>query len=509
MKPIHACIALAALVAPVLSRAQDSCRSNGACPPGSYCAKEAGDCDGAGACLPRPTFCPMYFDPVCGCDGQTYGNSCEAAAAGVNVAYRGPCLTPECTGNKDCGDSFYCYFGNCSDEAGVCRQRPFACPEIWDPVCGCDGQTYGNACEAAVAGVSVAHRGPCQAHCFGNSDCDPEHYCLFAGCAAETGICAERPSACLDVWDPVCGCDGRTYSNACYAAMAGVTVDYDGPCVKMCTGNEDCDDNHYCRKESCADETGVCELRPQACPRLWDPVCGCDGKTYANECEAARAGVNVAHKGPCPPICASSGDCPVDDYCRKVGCNDPAGACETRPMACPDVWMPVCGCDGQTYGNACEAAAAGVNVAYPGECLPRGPQPLMLEPQTLDDDVHTGTMGVPHVRVLWSEPVRFTQADVSIADEDGHPVAFTALGNLSPIVLVFFHQPLLHDRYVVTVADSATGLMGEPIDGDRDNVAGGKAVIVIEHRKRHDADNNNLIDLEDLANIAAAWLWQG
>ncbi|RAK65834.1 Kazal-type serine protease inhibitor family protein [Hymenobacter edaphi] len=35
---------------------------------------------------------------------------------------------------------------------------------------------------------------------------------------------------CLDVYDPVCGSNGVTYSNACYARRAGVTSYTRGAC---------------------------------------------------------------------------------------------------------------------------------------------------------------------------------------------------------------------------------------------------------------------------------------
>ena len=55
--------------------------------------------------------------------------------------------------------------GSCkriADAAGTCRKTPQACPMIYQPVCGCDGKTYGNACQASGAGVSVASQGECK-----------------------------------------------------------------------------------------------------------------------------------------------------------------------------------------------------------------------------------------------------------------------------------------------------------------------------------------------------------
>lgn len=102
-------------------------------------------------------------------------------------------------------------------------------------------------------------------------------------------------------------------------------------------------------KESpCVDSSKI-DMRP--CTMDYNPVCGCNQKTYSNVCAAEANGVTSWSKGACQEISESC----IDSSLIKA-----------KP--CTRDYRPVCGCNGQTYSNACVAESNGVKSYTSGKC---------------------------------------------------------------------------------------------------------------------------------------------
>ncbi len=126
-----------------------------------------------GPCMPKPPGTGGTSSPTSPTSRSTGGIATASSgtggrATGDTAASGSAAATKSCgaRAGATCSSSEYCayrprqYCGQADAEA-TCQARPEACGAVYSPVCGCDGKTYGNSCEAAIAGSGVYATGAC------------------------------------------------------------------------------------------------------------------------------------------------------------------------------------------------------------------------------------------------------------------------------------------------------------------------------------------------------------
>ncbi|HTN84910.1 MAG TPA: hypothetical protein VL242_14530 [Sorangium sp.] len=114
-----------------------------------------------------------------------------------------------------------------AEELGPSSQGAAACGAAWVGDGGCVPDIPAPIAEEGESCGGFT-RGPAPV-------CAAGLYCSYTledvcGWADASGLCAERPASCAEVYTPVCGCNNRTYANACKAAMDGAAVYAHGEC---------------------------------------------------------------------------------------------------------------------------------------------------------------------------------------------------------------------------------------------------------------------------------------
>ncbi|KAG6948197.1 hypothetical protein JG688_00015199 [Phytophthora aleatoria] len=164
-------------------------------------------------------------------------------------------------------------------------------------------------------------------------------------------VCGSDGVTCKLTPDHVCGTDEVTYINDCHLLSSkcerpDLEKASHGDCV---TSQSDINLNVLEVGVSFIDSPATAEKCNPMCERVYDPICGSDGITYANLCLLEYA------------------------ECRNpnVKVFGPGESCIPEP--CPYTYAPVCGSDGQTHDNLCLFANArcqqqALTVIHDGEC---------------------------------------------------------------------------------------------------------------------------------------------